>query len=467
LADLLPVAFPGFTTSRDDFLISTDRDELEERINRYFDPKISNIEIKAKYPSAMETKQRFDPNATRAKLLSRGRTTGEIFRSMYRPMDARWLFWESETKLLDEKRADYKKHVLPGNLWLEARQKQTVEEFSRGYVSSLFSDSFGNGRSSFFPLALNDGSGTLSQINLPKPLLSYLVKAGLNPEAIFGHATSILHTPSYRSENLGALRMDWPRIPVPGDTDLLKHSAALGEALAMLLNPETAASGISTGTLRSGLRVLGLPTKRGGKPLSAADLSLTAGWGSAQNAGGGAIVMPGRGLTVARDYTLAERTALEAEAHSLGMTLDELLALIGLRTLDIHLNADVFWSNVPEKVWGYTLSGYQVIKKWLSYREQIVLSRALKLEEATYVSEMVRRIAAILMMTPALDANYRACIAGAQTYEQLGLSRDAVRERKGAKTLKQGASQKHTPATKQNREAARARSKLKKAPAKV
>jgi hypothetical protein len=212
------------------------------------------------------------------------------------------------------------------------------------------------------------------------------------------------------------------------------------------------------------LRAFGLPTKRGGKTLDPVDLSLTAGWGSTQNAVSGVIVMPGRGFTVARDYTPLERKALEAEAQALGMTLDELLALIGVRTLDVYLNADTFWSNVPEKVWEYSLGGYQIIKKWLSYREQLVLGRALRPEEATYVSEMVRRIAAILMMAPVLDANFRACAAGAQTYEALGLSRDAARERKDAKTLKRGASKKHTPATKQNREAEKARGKGKKKP---
>ena len=63
---------------------------------------------------------------------------------------------------------------------------------------------------------------------------------------------------------------------------------------------------------------------------------------------------------------------------------------------------------MPEHVWDYTLGGYQVIKKWLSYREHNVLGRALKPEEAAYVSEMVRRIAAILLMGTALDDNYSA-----------------------------------------------------------
>ena len=31
------------------------------------------------------------------------------------------------------------------------------------------------------------------------------------------------------------------------------------------------------------------------------------------------------------------------------------------------------WSNVPSNVWGYKLGGYQVLKKWLSYRESKVL----------------------------------------------------------------------------------------------
>ena len=83
-----------------------------------------------------------------------------------------------------------------------------------------------------------------------------------------------------------------------------------------------------------------------------------------------------------------------------------MLALLGETTFDIHLNGDAWWGNVPARVWDYTLGGYQVIKKWLSYREHDVLGRALKPDEAAYVSEMVRRIAAILLMGPRLDKNY-------------------------------------------------------------
>lgn len=42
----------------------------------------------------------------------------------------------------------------------------------------------------------------------------------------------------------------------------------------------------------------------------------------------------------------------------------------------------------------------------VSYWEKALLGRDLKLEEARYVTEMVRRIAALILMQPELDANY-------------------------------------------------------------
>jgi hypothetical protein len=163
----------------------------------------------------------------------------------------------------------------------------------------------------------------------------------------------------------------------------------------------------------AGRRLAG-PTKRDGKSLETDDLALTAGWGSTQGAGSGStIVMPGRGSTSRRDYTAKERAALQAEGKTLGLTLDAVFALLGHTTLDVHLNAEAFWTNVPEEVWDYNLGGYQVIKKWLSYREHPVLGRALKPDEAAYVSEMIRRIAAILLLGPALDANFAAAKANA------------------------------------------------------
>ena len=85
---------------------------------------------------------------------------------------------------------------------------------------------------------------------------------------------------------------------------------------------------------------------------------------------------------------------------------------------DIYLNDTAYWRNIPVSVWEYCIGGYQVIKKWLSYRELELLGRALKPEEAREVMNIARRLTAIVLMQPALDENYRQVKAA--TYEWPG-----------------------------------------------
>ena len=133
LPDLFPVSFPGVKTSRDGFLVDVDLDRLKARIADYFDAGLSHEEIARRYPGAMKTTARFDARAVRDALLKRGGPdeTGFV-RFAYRPFDNRWLYWEAETKLLDEKRADYRPHVFEGNLWLGSNKREIHEEFSHG-----------------------------------------------------------------------------------------------------------------------------------------------------------------------------------------------------------------------------------------------------------------------------------------------------------------------------------------------
>jgi hypothetical protein len=217
----------------------------------------------------------------------------------------------------------------------------------------------------------------------------------------------MLHAPDYRAENAGALRQDWPRVPLPGSGVVLEASAALGRELAVLLDPERAAPGVTSGAIRPELRPVGAPARAGGGQLNGAagDYRVTAGWG---HAGKGGATMPGRGRAVERDYTEEERGALEEGAAVLEMAPEQLFALLGERCVDVWLNDVAYWRCVPLRVWEYTLGGYQVMKKWLSYREEPLLGRSLRVEEVKEVSGMARRIAAILLREPALDEAYAA-----------------------------------------------------------
>ena len=72
--------------------------------------------------------------------------------------------------------------------------------------------------------------------------------------------------------------------------------------------------------------------------------------------------------------------------------------LLGNITFDIYVNDRAYWHNVPMAVWNYKLGGYQVLKKWLSYRECGVLGRAMKLEEVQHFTDTARRIADLLVL---------------------------------------------------------------------
>ena len=234
-----------------------------------------------------------------------------------------------------------------------------------------------------------DNGGANRRPNLSPAAQRYLNRLGLGVEDLFHYVLTMLHNPAYREANAGALRMGWPRIPLPGwpdgDTvgaaEELTASAARGRALAALLDSDTPVPGVTEGALRPEIAAVAVPAVTGGGNMSGDDFSVTAGWG---HFGQGEAVMPGQGHAVERAYTSEERAALGEAAAALGET-----------TFDIYLNDRAYWRNVPAAVWGYKLGGYQVLKKWLSYRESGVLGRALQPEEVQHFTNTARRIGAL------------------------------------------------------------------------
>ena len=370
LPDLLPTSFPGVKTSRDPLLVDVDLKRLKTRVTDHL--------------KAGSTSQA-------------GPDEAGFIRYTYRPFDTRWLYWEAGRGLLDRPRPDYKAHVFEGNLWLEARQREAQEDFSRGTLCRHLADNFGNGLSTFFPAWLRDDGLALGDAgdgrrpNLSDAAHRYLNSLGLGVEDLFRHILAVLHEPAYRAANAGALRMSWPRIPLPGwpesdhatgAADQLAESVARGHKLAGLLDTDTPVSGVTTGELRPEIVAIAVPATADGHNMTGDDFALTAGWGFF---GKNDAVMPGQGRIVERPYTTYENAAL-----------DDLVQTLGEATVDVHLNDRACWRNIPAAVWNYRLGGHQVLKKWLSYRERKVLGRALSPQEVQHFTDTARRIAAIL-----------------------------------------------------------------------
>ncbi len=423
--ELIPWSSPGVTTGRDGFVSDIDQKSLDRRIEDYLNPNFTDSEIASKYPLAFRASSGYNPSSVRLSLLADSGGTGIIYPWAYRPFDTRYLYWESQTSLLDRKRSDLVANVRAGNIAFVATQRDRlgyqppyatprlgsynlIERACNCFLLFLAPTDTVEGQVDMFAMChwnlSGRARGTLAEMGISTedfPLSEAEGAQGREAANLFFHALAVMHAPAYAEENEGALRQDWPRIPVgdsisnasasaltpksplpsqmgEGISELrikLAKSAEIGRRVAALLDPEKGVSGVTEGEILAWLRSIRLALVDGGN-LRPGDLEVTAGWG---HAGQGGVVMPARGRVVAGD---------------------------GL--VDVYLNDRVYVAGVPEAVWKYTLGGYQVVKKWLSYRESVLLGRALRLDEAEYLVTMCRRIAALVAMRDELDANYAA-----------------------------------------------------------
>ena len=398
LIDLLPTCFPGVVTNRDAFLVDIDLNRLKARITDYFNRELSNEEITRRYPVSMKTTSsiRLDPQEVREERLHRGYSGKEFLPYSFRPFDRRWIYWEEDSGLLARPSPDYHPHVFDGNLWLVLQNKARPELSPPLVIPGIGDLNQMNSSVYCTPVWLvNEGmeatsGGPLRRPNLSDAAQRYLDRLGLGVKDMFHHIVAILHSSGYQESNADALRAEGPRIPLPGwpdgdapgAADELKASATRGRELAALLDSETPVDGVTTGALRPEMAAIAVPTTVDGGNMASDDFSLTCGWG---HFGQGEAVMPGQGRVVERPYTAEERAVMSGATDALGNI-----------TFDVYLNDRAYWRNVPAAVWSYKLGGYQVLKKWLSYRERGVLGRPLKPEEVQHFTDTARRIAGIL-----------------------------------------------------------------------
>jgi hypothetical protein len=388
-------------------------------MDEYLDPTRGLDQLRTLLPQLSKSTPQFDAPAVRAALLASEPDAGRIIPYAYRPMDTRWVYWTNRARLLDRRRDKLVESSYSGQVYLVSRPKaeRSREGLPFSVVSEVCDHHFIRPNGAAFPwLQSRDHSASLFEPTAPHANVSERATRYLEavhaPEAshlLMPHAVAVMSAPAYLEGNADGVAAGWPRIPLPGDAGLLRKSAAIGKLVIGLLDPSAGDSNLGA-TLR-----LGTLSAVAGRSLDPAlDLSVTAHWGIA---GRGGICMPSTGTLVEREYTDAERDAIAEGAVPLGLKADQVRKLLGDACFDVYLNDVAYWRCVPGTVWKYTIGGYQVIKKWLSYRERALLGRDLTTDEARYVTEMVRRIAALVLLQPELDANYERVKADVWKWE--------------------------------------------------
>ncbi len=426
----------GLMEKRGGVLIDIDRQKLEKRMQMYYDKNVNWHSLEIVNHGLTKDAARFDAKNARLKVLAAEEYQPENLRPYtVRPFENRWCYYSGTRPLWNEPRPTLWAQCWEDNKFLLTRLRTSSDtEGIPCYFSSFLSDDhLIMPDASCIPFRLRIQNDQKKKVktnetedlfteteaintiiaNLSSKARSYLTSLKYTnidedenvSSLVWLHALAIGYSPQYLEENRDGIRQDWPRIPLPAEKTVLTESSVLGAEVASLLDPSTSVAGVTSGTIFPEFTVMGAMNRAGGGAINpaAGELDVTAGWG---HAGKGGITMPAKGRILKRAYSPEEIKALSRGAKRLGITTDSAIRVLGNSACDVYINDTVYWQCIPESVWEYRIGGYQVIKKWLSYREKELLGRGLLLDEAEYITEIVRRIAALLFMTSRLNGNY-------------------------------------------------------------
>ena len=410
----------GLNENRKFALIDSDREVLAARMRTYLDPKVKIEKVDARLS---RNYARFNAETVRKRMLDQHPFDEQhIHRFQFRPLDMRYAYIETGVKLWNESRSLLvaAAEAEAGFLLARRRAPRALDgaalHFSDCLLDQkvLFTDAYAipfwlssglkeseSDTAPLFDLDVEQEAGTWKP-NLSDEALAYLQQLGIgdaktnkdSATLIWLHALAVGVSPLYVEQNGEAVRADWPRIPLPKSEQALRESAALGAQVAALLNPDRPVTGVDMAPLNPYLRTVAAIERADGEALdpSSGDLAVTAGWGIVQQR----AIMPGAGK-----YDVRERAVGDDKDLS-----DEDRELLGEQLIDIYLNDYARWRGVPAGTWDYKIGGFQVLRKWLSYRDKRALGRDLHIDEARTFMNIARRITAIVLLGPKLDANY-------------------------------------------------------------
>jgi hypothetical protein len=424
LDEVFPVAIQGVNHNRgiNGSIIDTDQGALAARMKAYTNAKTFEAAA-TRFPELAPPRTDdgklaiagYDPEVVWTDLHRIGFDQSKVLSFLAFPLDPRFIYYETETKLLNRPRPEYGANRKDNEFLLTVPEPRKASETRPIFATALANLHVHERGSVVFPRETR-GDDLLADrdANIPEATWRVLrehfgLKGDRRNESartlvgrLFRVAFAILHAPSYQSEHKSALSADWAHLPIPKDLKLFDRLVAAGENVTRLLDANRDAHDVIeaiVGTDRA--RTLGPLKRLDEKQVRPDDLKLTVTyWGG------------GKGRWKPRPFMSEELPAVEFQNAW------------GERTGDLFLNDDAYFANVPELVWTYQLGGYPVLKKWLGYRQADRRDgKPLTDDERRWVREVIQRIAALLAFGPTLDSLYQETAANAFTAEELQIAR--------------------------------------------
>jgi len=230
VAELFSVSSVGIVTSRDDFIIDSDKDALAKRIQEFLrcatpQEALSKFGLREnlKWKAALAMKHQFDEK--------------NIVSISYRPFDIRFIYYHDD--FIERSRREVMRHMLKeGNVGLVTARSNKNPEVDHFYVSrSITEAKLGESstQSAIFHIYVDADDGSRVP-NFRKDIVGDIeaVVGKATPEEIFDYIYAFFYSPSYREKYKEFLKIDFPRVPYPKNAESFKNLAALGAELRSL-----------------------------------------------------------------------------------------------------------------------------------------------------------------------------------------------------------------------------------------
>lgn len=346
IIDLMKVNNVGVVTSRDKFIVDSDRNALQKRIEDFFELK--DYEIIEKY--GLKEKKTWSINDAQAN--NKFEHT-KLLPYQYRALDKRWVYYDMN--LLERARYDIMQHFVKGaNVGLIIQKNSTVARtfgWSNLFITNTIYDFHHiSGGSNVFPLYLYSDEGYFSEEggrrvpNLDEEIVAKIAEAigrrfvpevtgeegTFAPIDLLDYIYGLLYHPEYRERYFEFLKVDFPRIPYPDSAVCFDSYKAIG------------------GQLRK-LHLMEEQPERTG------------------------VTYPEVG-----DNSVTQQKWAEDK---------------------VWINKEQYFGNVPEEVWNYYIGGYQPAQKWLKDRRNTTLS----FDDITHYQRIVHALATTIALQSELS----------------------------------------------------------------
>lgn len=377
----------GVQPVRDEAVLATDRQVLEDRMRDYFDFGTSFEDLVQKHAGFNVVRSGYRPKPVRDALEqdSASFESSRVVRFLYRPFDFRWMYWETRRNLLNRARGEllpYWRNVESQICLVAAQTPRRITGIRPIPSRAIACMEAVDPNARLFPLygpnmdqahgeseKLFETAHAASATMVVKEwsdAVSELLKLDARGagEVVFFALVAVTNSPAWLSEQ-PVESDDFAGVPLPADGAKLLRANEIGRELIELFDGDAPVAGVTVGSIREELRTIGT-----------AD--------------------PVQGLV-----PLEGRYGASA----------------GRRVGDsVIWSGESGWRNVPDSVWEFSVGGFQVLPKWLSYRTR----PGLKESDREEFRMICRRIAAIRALESECDEIYGHAVSNMLVVDATG-----------------------------------------------